>query len=112
MSNRKVVEYKKHLTPEGLVNPSWLIMGDAFYNENNKTYIGLVLDETDRDYYIPDSVKYLTKEEFKERLEPMHQVQPFRIKHKETTSRIECTIEEFVDYWWNKYCNINLQEIE
>ena len=105
MSSKKVIEYKKHLTPSGLVNPPWLIAGDLFYDSVSKTYIGLVLDEENRDYYIPDTVTYLSKQQFKDRLAPLHEIQPFRIKPNGAPDRIDATLDEFVNYWWDKNCD-------
>ena len=58
----QIVEYKKYKTREGqIVNPEWLTYSGFFYNSADKTYIGVIDDEDDREYYVPDTVSVLTK---------------------------------------------------
>lgn len=63
----KIVEYKKHLYGNQLVNPDWIIDGNQFFDENNNTFVGTILDESDRLYYIPDGLVELTIEDVKNR---------------------------------------------
>jgi hypothetical protein len=98
----KIVAYKKHLNYNNqLVDPPWIVRGDMFYEENSKTYIGLVFSEEERDYYIPDSVDYITKEELTERLRPLHEIRPFQYKVNGIRTPCE-TIEEFIEHWWDR----------
>lgn len=98
----KIVEYKKHLNYNNqLVDPPWIIRGDMFFDTDSKTYIGLVLSENEREYFIPDSVVYLTKENLIERLKPLHEQRPFQAKINGVRSACD-SVEEFVDYWWSK----------
>ena len=48
-----------------------------FYNPNNKTFIGWSPNEGERDYYIPDSVVVLTKNELVERVLAIHANTPY-----------------------------------
>lgn len=61
------VEYKKHLVNGVIQDPDWVINGGHFMDENN-TFVGVVLDESERMYYIPDTVTVLTREEVKQRI--------------------------------------------
>jgi len=102
----KVVEYKKHISEDGrLIDPPWLVVPSMFYDEDTKTYVGLVLDESDRDYYIPDTVTVLTKVDLIERLTKLHAQRPFRKKIlvDDVLQRVEAeSAEDYVEYWWNK----------
>jgi hypothetical protein len=59
-------EYKKHRTPDGqLVNPGF-IERDEWSNllPENNTCVCYIPPESKRDYYVPDTLVQLTKEEF------------------------------------------------
>lgn len=77
----KIVEYKKHLLNGVLVDPEWIVKGGEFYDSNTKTFIGLVLPEEERGYYIPDTVVYMTIEELYQRVIDHNTSQPY-IKSK------------------------------
>jgi hypothetical protein len=102
---KKVIEYKKHIESSGLVNPPWIIVGDIWYDESTKTYVGIVLDESEREYYVPDTVQYLTKENLCDRLREKHDEQPFRMKIDGVRVPAD-TIEEFIDHWWSKHIGV------
>lgn len=73
----KIVEYKRHLLNGNDVDPEWIIHGGFMRNHIDNTYIGLVLDEADRTYYIPDTVTYLTEEDVVQRMLDIHEISPF-----------------------------------
>ena len=59
-----IIEYKKHRNIDGsLTNPSWVEpgMGGAF--PFNNTFIAQVPNDSDRAYYIPDTVVEINKED-------------------------------------------------
>jgi hypothetical protein len=59
----KIVEYKKHLINGVNIIPEFIHDGNYFYDNDTKTWIGLVLDSSDREYYVPDTLTELTDEE-------------------------------------------------
>jgi hypothetical protein len=59
----KIVEYKKHLINGVNIIPEFIHDGNYFYDADTKTWIGLVLDISDREYYVPDTLTELTNEE-------------------------------------------------
>jgi len=65
------VEYKKHLVSAKLTDPEWVSHGGMYFNPADKTYVGFVKEESDRDYYIPDGLKELTLEELQVRTMPL-----------------------------------------
>jgi hypothetical protein len=56
---KKAIEYMKHKTDSGVVDPEWVDSGGFFPNATNKTFVGIVKSLNDRDYFIPDSIVYL-----------------------------------------------------
>lgn len=59
----KIVEYKKHLINGCLVDPEFIIDGGVFNDTTNNTWIGKVLDESERNYYVPDTLIELTRDQ-------------------------------------------------
>jgi hypothetical protein len=59
----KIVEYKKHLINGVNIIPEFIHDGNYFYDGDTKTWIGLILDSSDREYYIPDTLTELTNQE-------------------------------------------------
>ena len=73
----KFVEYKKVLVNGKPVDPEWVIHGSFLFDKTNRTLIGLVEEEQNREYYIPDTVVYLTEEEIIQRHLNIHEADPF-----------------------------------
>ena len=69
-----IIEYKRHAVNSqiDLQVPAWGTEGGHWKSPIDKTYIGWVPAETDREYYIPDSVTILTKAELNTRLLAIH----------------------------------------
>jgi hypothetical protein len=62
----KLVEYKKHVVNGILVKPYWIHDGE--YLKENNTFLGYVLDEDDREYYVPDTIVELTYQDLFDRV--------------------------------------------
>ena len=77
----EVVEYKMYRTEfQGNSHPDWLVQCAEF--PLNNTYVGCVPPESERSWYVPDGLVYLTQESFTSRLLQIHQNDPFQ-KHTE-----------------------------
>jgi hypothetical protein len=63
----KIVEYKKHKINGQIDTPEFIEFGGFFFNPTNNTYIGVISEDDDREYYVPDSLNVLTKEELIDR---------------------------------------------
>ena len=61
------VEYMKHLIDGVEVDPEWIISGEHFPDTDNNTYIGVVLSKDVRNYYIPSTLKVMTKNSIQSR---------------------------------------------
>ena len=71
------VEYKKILSDTGrMQNPPWIVEGEYFYDPGTKTYIGFVLAESEREYFIPDTVVELSEDQFVARCIALHGSHP------------------------------------
>jgi len=66
------VEYKQHLLNGKVVDPEWIIKGKYLFNPQDKTWVGLTYDETERDYYLPDSLIVLDREGLISRCKDIH----------------------------------------
>ena len=65
------VEYKRHLVNSKLTDPEWIVQGGLYFNPADKTYVGFVKEEANRDYFIPDGLKTLTLAELQSRTIPL-----------------------------------------
>ena len=74
-----VVEYKMHVVTNkgGATAPLWVDDGGYHTSPIDKTKVGWVLPEANREYYVPDTVVELSKSEFVTRQLAIHAVQPF-----------------------------------
>ena len=73
-----IVEYKlQKVGKNALRAPDWVEDGGYWRNPADKTLIGWVPEEADREYYVPDTVVSLTRDEFIQRLKGMHAASPF-----------------------------------
>ena len=59
----KIVEYKRHLTSGVIKDPEFIVSGGVFFNPANNTWVGKVLDENQRQYYVPDTILELSRDE-------------------------------------------------
>lgn len=72
-----LVEYKLHKVGKNAKKaPDFIMNGGYWLSPIDGTMVGLVEAEVDRDYYIPDSIVTLSKEEFLARQAAIHAVFP------------------------------------
>jgi len=73
-----VVEYKMHVVTNkgGATAPLWVEDGGYHTSPIDKTKVGWVLPEADREYYVPDTVTELSKTDFINRQLAIHATQP------------------------------------
>jgi hypothetical protein len=71
-----IVEYKMNRSENGyMIVPPW-VECPGFFQKDDHTYIGFVSSEANREFYVPDTVTYLTVEELKTRVRAMSMVNP------------------------------------
>jgi hypothetical protein len=75
---KECIEYKLHRNDRGnLTTPSWMSDG-GYYQAADKSMVGFVPVEGERDWFVPDSVSMLTEQEFVTRCMAMHGSNPFQ----------------------------------
>lgn len=71
-----VAEYMLHKQGHRRLVPEFIGDRGHWFNPTDHTYIGWI--EENPDHYVPDSIVYLTKEQFITRALAIHQQNPFR----------------------------------
>jgi len=77
-----IVEYKLiklYAGVTGMMVPGWVEDGGYFKDPDNYTIIGVVLPETEREYYVPDTINILTREELIIRVLELHSRYPMQM---------------------------------
>ena len=75
---KECVEYKLHRNERGnLTTPSWMSDG-GYYQAADKSMVGFVPVENEREWYVPDSALVLSQSEFVARGMAMHSVNKFQ----------------------------------
>lgn len=108
-----VVEYMMHLIkPNIKAVPIFIKKPGHWFNPSNNTYVGWVDDN--RDYYVPDTIVTLTKEQFMNRALQIHANDPIREQPTEpvldpSTIRIlsEEEVKEQANNWYDFYSSEN-----
>lgn len=101
---KQVFEYMMHRTREGIQTPEWVEDGGYFQHPTSNTYCMIV--DSNRSYYIPDSLVEITKEDLVDRITEINAIVPIRIRTEDGKVDLEDNdIESYVDDWWNE--NIN-----
>ena len=72
-----ILEYKMHMTAGGMKTPEWIEDG-GYWGKSDNTYVGWSPDESDREYYIPDTVTTLTATELNTRVLALHSANAFQ----------------------------------
>lgn len=94
-----IIEYKLHrVGRKALRAPEWVEDGGYWPNPTDHTLVGWVLDEADREYYIPDTVTYLTRESFIARIRTIHEAESY-YKGEPTENNQEVMTLEEVETW-------------
>ena len=77
--SKECVEYKLHRNEKGnLTTPSWMSDGGYFQSPIDKSLVGFVPAESERQWFVPDSVKTLTQAEFVARGNALHTANKFK----------------------------------
>lgn len=74
---KQCIEYKMHLNPEGrLMVPPWIT--DPGYYKSDNTFIGFTPVESEREFYLPDTVTIMSETDVVNRCLAFHAVTPFQ----------------------------------
>jgi hypothetical protein len=94
-----IVEYKLNIDMFGNTYHPAYIKDHAYYDSTTKTFVGYILPESERDYWVPDTLVELTEEELVQR------VLNGEISRQRMPGNITLTNEELEDEarsWYNK----------
>jgi hypothetical protein len=96
----KIVEYKLHAVSRGMTTPGFIRNGGHYSNPDDNTLLGFIPDPCE--YYLPDTLVYLTLDEAKTRQLAIHAKYPMRKQDIETMEMTEMTdaeVEAQMDIW-------------
>lgn len=90
-----VVEYKMHVVTSkgGMTAPLWVDDGGYHTSPIDKTKVGWVLSDSDREYYVPDTVIELSKQGFINRQLGIHAVEPMMSMRDSAEGQVEYTLD-------------------
>jgi len=72
-----LIEYKLEKTHEGLRKPACIEKGGRFKSPVDQSFVGYILPSHKRKYYVPNSFKKLSLEDFVKRQLDIHSKEPF-----------------------------------
>lgn len=104
-----IAEYLLHRNEQGhKIVPPFIVDGGHWWNPADFTMVGWIEDV--RDYYIPDTLIVLTKEQFATRLLGMHAITPFvvnngglNINPANNTPMTNEQVVELANEWYDKF---------
>ena len=70
-----IIEYMLIMEGGEKKAPSWVFNGGSFFNPADFTYIGTTKNANERDFYLPDTVVTLTKQQLIDRVLKIHKTQ-------------------------------------
>lgn len=104
-----VVEYKMHKSGSAKIVPDFIAECGHWYNPVDHTFVGWVHDTPD--YYIPDTLVYLNKDQFVARVLTMHAQEPLRAGNDEMAVGGELLTTEQVSAlassWYDEFVTRN-----
>ena len=84
---KECIEYKLHRNDRGnLSTPSWMSDGGYYQNPADKSLVGFVPVQSERDWFVPDSVSMLTEQEFVTRCMAIHAANSFQKMDKDNVT--------------------------
>ena len=100
-----VAEYMFQLQGGKKVIPDFIEDRGHWYNPADHTFVGWIRDN--RDFYVPDTIVYLTREDLVQRCLTMHSANPFRKMSEPGTEETEFMTEEEVrsqaETWYDDF---------
>ena len=102
-----VVEYKHTISHMGKIEvPGYIVDRGYWGNPADKTYLGWVLPEADREYYVPDTLTELTKAECVTRALEIHAATPYTTQddadpEAEATNMTNAEVTTMIEEWYD-----------
>lgn len=107
-----VAEYMQHVFygDHRYHTPGFISAPGHWYNPSDYTFIGWV--KTNSNFYVPNTLKLLTKEEFAQRILNMHRVNPITIDTGDPINQTVLSTDEEViahaNEWYDNFVAENL----
>ncbi len=104
-----IAEYMLHRNEQGhKIVPPFIVDGGHWWNPADFTMVGWIEDV--RDYYVPDTLLILTKEQFTTRMLAMHSTSPFvnndgglNMNPENNTPMTNEQVVELANEWYDKF---------
>lgn len=97
-----VIEYKfERVEGGGLRAPLFVEDGGYWQSPIDKTLVGWTPPESEREYYVPDSIVEFTKQQFIDRQLAIHKIYPFT--NNDTENPVPLTEEQVIEVMGNWY---------
>ena len=98
----KIVEYKLHAVSQGMTTPGFVRNGGHYSNPDDNSMLGFVPDPCE--YYLPDTLEFLTLAEAKTRVLAIHALYPMfnmnmESPENEPTVMSDAEVEAQMDAW-------------
>lgn len=104
-----VAEYKMYKKDNTKVVPDFIGDRGHWYNPADHTFVGWIDDNPD--YYIPDTIVYLTKEQFVARTMAIHDAYPLTVFNDESPGMGAAMSNEQVtamaESWYDNFITVN-----
>lgn len=97
-----IVEYKLVREMDQMRTPSWVLDGGYFQNPDDFTMVGITDNDDARQFYLPDTVVVLTRQQLVDRVLSIHASYP--MKHMASLSAperemTEAEVADMVNAW-------------
>ena len=107
-----VIEYKFQISETGRkVIPGYVEDRGHWYNPADKTFVGWVKAEADREYWVPDTIEELTKAELVTRVLGMHAANPMMVNDSDgtvtETQMTDAEVTTMVEAWYDECVTVN-----
>ena len=101
----KIYEYKLHMKPGGVGTPDFILDGGYFFN--GSTYVAVIPEESQRTYYVPDSLVELSLQDLKNRIIYTQNNNRFERIVDNTDYHVlnNEELELYVENWYNQMIN-------
>lgn len=94
-----IIEYKLIREAGVTTTPSWVFSGGQFQNPDDFTMIGTTPNDDKREFYLPDTVISLTRQQLVDRVLGIHHKYPFYTHGKPSIIMTDEEVTEMVINW-------------
>ena len=101
-----VIEYKMNIKENGSLEiPGYVLDRGNMRNPDNHTFVGWVKPESEREYWVPDTIVELSKEDFVTRGMTIHASYPY--KNEDDTDMTDAEATTMLQAWYDQFVTKN-----